>query len=74
MLCFKSNKTLYACNATVLFNVYIYLVFVGESLAQVPSHLPHLRRLSLIFSYNVRREYVEKLMAAVPELEVQQWL
>jgi hypothetical protein len=50
MLCFKSNKTLYDCDATVLLNVYSYLVFVGKGwLALVQSHLPHLIVLSLDF-------------------------
>ena len=57
-------------DATVLFNVYIYLVFVGEFLAQMPSHLPHLRELCLEQCEGVHYEYVEKLMAALPELEV----
>jgi hypothetical protein len=71
MLCFKSNKTLYDCDATVLLNVYSYLLFVGEEwLALVPSHLPHLRQLCLKYCDNVCDEYVEELMAAVPELEV----
>ena len=75
MLCFKSNKTLYACDATVLFNVYIYLVFVGKGcLALVPLHLPHLRRLCLEYFGRGVHEYVEKLVAALPELEVKQLL
>ena len=69
--CFKSNETLYYCAATVLLNVYSYLVFVGEGwLALVPSCLPHLRVLSVSWSRNVRAEYVEELMAAVPDLKV----
>jgi len=49
----------------------IYLVFVGKGfLAQVPSHLPHLRRLCLKWCVNVCDKYVEELVAAVPELEV----
>ena len=49
MSSFKLNKTLYDSDATVLLNVYIYLLFVGEGyLALVPSHLPHLRELSLV--------------------------
>ena len=60
---------MYACDATVLFNVYIYLVFVGECLALVPSHLPHLRELCLLGS-NVSDEYLEELMAALPELKL----
>ena len=70
MLCFKSNKTLYDCDATVLLNVYIYRVFVGGYLALVPSYLPHLKVLSVAFCRNVRRKYVEELVAAVPELKV----
>jgi len=67
----KSNKTFYDCDATVLLNVHSYLVFVGEGwLALVPSHLPHLRRLGLNYCYEVRAEYVDELVAAVPELEV----
>jgi len=71
MSCFKLNKTLYNCDATVLLNVYIYLVFVGKgSLALVPSHLPHLRLLCLVECDNVCDEFVEELLATVPELEV----
>ena len=62
---------MYDCDATVLLNVYIYLVFVGEGwLALVPSHLPHLRRLCLAGCDDVCDKYVEELMAAVPELKV----
>ena len=57
-------------DATVFFNFYIYLVFVGECLALVPSHLPHLRELSVNCSDNVRDEYLKELMAAVPELKL----
>jgi len=61
---------MYDCEAAVLLNVYIYLVFVGEGwLALVPSHLPHLRRLCLEGCDNVCHKYVEELMAAVSELE-----
>ena len=64
-------KTLYDCDATALLNVYIYLVFVGEGyLALVPSHLPHLRELALLGCDKVCDEYVNELVAAVPELEV----
>jgi hypothetical protein len=71
VLCFKSNKTLYDCDARVLLNVYIYLVFVGEGwLALVPSHLPHLRELCLKACYNVCGNYVRELVAAVPELKL----
>jgi len=61
---------MYDCDAAVLLNVYIYLVSVGEGwLALVPSHLPHLRELSLL-GCGVCDEYVEELVAAVPELKV----
>jgi len=71
MLCFKLNKTIYGSDATVLLNVYSYLVFVGNGwLALVPSHLPHLRQLELSACCNVCNKYVEELVAAVPELEV----
>ena len=54
-----------------MLNVYIYLVFVGKGyLAVVASHLPHLRRLCLLFCDNLVRKYVEELRAAVPELEM----
>jgi hypothetical protein len=70
-LCFRSNKTLYDCDATILLSVYSYLVFVGEGyLALVPSHLPHLRVLCLSGCDYVCDKYVEELMAAVPELKV----
>ena len=63
---------MYDCDATVLLSVYIYLVFVGEGwLALVPSHLPHLRELCLE-GCDVCDKYVEKLVAAVPELKVTQ--
>ena len=65
--CFKSNKTMYDCDATVLLNIYSYLVFVGRHLALVPSHLPHLRLLLLDF---LEDEDVEELVAAAPELTV----
>ena len=62
---------MYDCDAAVLLNVYIYLVFVGEGwLALLPSHLPHLRVLCLVFCDNVCDKYVEGLVAAVPELKV----
>ena len=52
-------------------NVYIYLVFVGNGwLALVPSHLPHLRELSLEFCRNVCDKYIKELVAAVPGLVV----
>ena len=62
---------MYDCDAAVLLNVYIYLVFVGEGwLALLPPHLPHLRRLVLWWCDIVCDKYVEELMAAVPELKV----
>ena len=63
----KSNKTMYDCDATVLLNVYIHLVFVGNGYAAlVTSNLPRLRELSLMLCENVRDEYVTELKAAVP--------
>jgi len=48
-ICLKSNKTMYDCDATVLLNVYIHVVFVGEGYAElVTSNLPCLRVLSLM--------------------------
>ena len=70
MSCFKSNKTLYDFYATVMLKRYIYLVFVGEFLVLVPSHLPHLRQLCLGYCHRVCDKYVEGLAAAVPELKV----
>jgi len=62
---------LYDCDATVLLNVYIYLLFVGSGwLTLVPSHLPHLRVLCLVDCDNVCDQYVEVVVAAVPELKV----
>jgi len=59
---------LYDCYATILLNVYIYLLFVGEDyLALLPSCLPHLRQLFLTYCDNVRNEYVFQLGAAVPQ-------
>ena len=64
-------QCLYDCDATILLNVYSYLVFVGEGwLALVPSCLPHLRELCLEGCCEVRNEYLEELKAAVPELRV----
>jgi len=62
---------LYDCDATLLLNVYIYLVFVGEGwLSLVSLHLRHLRQLVLLGCDNLRGDYLEELMADVPELEV----
>ena len=67
-MCFKSNETLYGCDATVFLNVCIYLVFVGEGwVALLPSHLPHLRELGLVGSFQV--DY-EELKAAHPKLYI----
>jgi hypothetical protein len=62
----------YDCEAaTVLLNVYIYLVFVGEGwFALLPSYLQHLRQLWLVECNSVCDNYVEELVAAVPELKV----
>ena len=71
LFCLKSNETFNDCNAKYLLNVYIYLVFVGNGwLALVPSHLPHLRELSLEFCRNVCDKYIKELVAAVPGLVV----
>ena len=68
-ICLKSNKTMYDCDATVLLNVYIHIVFVGNGYAAlVTSNLPHLRELSLMECENVRDEYVKELEAAVPKV------
>jgi hypothetical protein len=69
MLCFRSNKNLYICDATVFLNVYSCLVFLGECLALVPSHLPHLRKLGLQACHRICDKYVDELVTAVPELE-----
>jgi len=62
---------MYDCDAKVLLNVYIYLVFVGNGyLALVPSHLPRLRELCLVGCINVCVKYVEELAVTVPELKV----
>jgi len=64
-------KTMQDCDSTVLLNVYIYLVFVGDGWsALVPSLLPCLRELCLSGCLKVWNEYVEELVAAVPELKV----
>jgi len=62
---------MYDCDVTALLNVYINFVFVGNGcLALVPSHLPHLRRLSLLGCINVCDKYIEELVAAAPDLEI----
>jgi hypothetical protein len=62
---------LYDCDAKLLLNVCIYLVFVGEEwLSLVSSHLRHLRELCLLGCDNLRGEYLEELMADLPELGV----
>jgi hypothetical protein len=81
MWCFSPQEKCHASSqikpcmtdATVLLNVYSYLVFAGEGyLALVPSQLPHLRHLCLVGCKNVCRKYVDELMAAAPELKVSQ--
>jgi len=68
-ICLKSNKTMYDCDVTVLLNVYIYLVFVGNGYAAlVPSNLPRLRELSFMGCKNVHPKYVKELEAAVPKV------
>jgi len=68
-ICLRSNKTMYDCDATVLLNVYIHLVFVGNGYAAlVLSNLPRLRELYLIACRNVHDEYVKELEAAVPKV------
>jgi len=71
MSCFKSNITVNVCYATVLLNVSIYLVFVGNGwLSLVPSCLPHLRQLDLYRSYNMCYKSVQELENALPELNI----
>ena len=70
-ICLMSNKTMYDCDATVLLNDYIHLVFVGNGYAAlVTSNLPRLRELSLMVCENVRGEYVKELKAAVPNVVI----
>ena len=69
-ICLKSNKTMYDCDATVLLNVYVHLVFVGNGyVALVPSNLPRLRKLSFMGCDNVHDEYVTELKNVVPKVE-----
>ena len=71
MSCFKSNITMNDCDAAILLNVYIYLVFVGNGwLSLVPSRLPHLRQLDLFRCDNVCYKYVVELEAALPALNI----
>jgi len=59
---------MYDCDVTVLLNVYIHLVFVGNGyVALVTSNLQRLRELSLVECKNVRAKYVKELEAAVPK-------
>jgi len=68
-ICIKSNKTMYDCDTTVLLNVHIHLVFVGNGYAAlVRSNLPRLRELSLMECKNVHAKYVKELEAAVPKV------
>jgi hypothetical protein len=51
--------------------VFIFIVFVGEgSMSLVPAQLQHLGVLSLEQCICVRAEYIDMIMAAVPELVV----
>ena len=51
--------------------VYSKLLFLGDGwLALVPTHLSYLRYLLLFGCDKVHGEYVEELVAAVPQLEV----
>jgi len=55
----------------MMFNLYFFcLVFLGEFLGLVPSHLPYLRLLRLEYCSRLCDKYVEELVAAVPELKV----
>jgi len=59
------------CDATVLLNVYVYLMFLGNGwLAVVPSNLPRLRRLCLEHCFYVCNKYVDELLAAAPEVKI----
>ena len=59
----------------MLFNVYVFLLFVGNGwLTLVPSHLPHLRVLGLVDCDSVCDQYVEELVAAAPELKVNEFI
>jgi len=51
-------------------NFTFCIVFLGEFLVLVPSHLPHLRLLRLEHCNRLCDKYVEELLAAVPELKV----
>ena len=58
---------MYDCDAAVLLNVYIYLVFLGEGYgALVRSHL-HLRELYVMECDKVRGEYRRELDDALRE-------
>jgi hypothetical protein len=61
---------LYDCDATVLLNVYIYLLFVGEGWLALMSRLQPVRGLCLEHCDNVRYNYMKEFMNAVPELEI----
>ena len=71
MSCFKSNITMNFWDATMLLNLYIYLVFVGNGwLSVAPSFLPHLRQLNLFRCDILCYKYVVELDAAVPALNI----
>jgi Ran GTPase-activating protein (RanGAP) involved in mRNA processing and transport len=58
------------CDATILLNVYIYLVFVGEGyLALMASHMPNLKELSLTGCY-LRDRHAKKFLDSISQLEV----
>ena len=51
--------------------MFTFILFLGEGwLAQVPSHLTHLRELCLAGCDNVRDKYVFELLADAPQLSV----
>jgi len=64
---------LYDFYATVMWTVYIYLIFVGAFLVPVPSYLPHLRLLRMGNCHSLCDKYVEALVAAVPEMKFIKW-
>ena len=62
-ICLKSS------DATVLLNVHIHFVFVGNGyVVLVTSNLPRLRELSLMECKKVHAKYVKELEAAVPKV------
>jgi len=62
---------MYDCNANVLLNVYSCLVFVCEGWLALVAYICHTCDNWLLKGcYKMRAEYVEELVAAVPELEI----